>query len=735
MDDSIRTAILNALNPGLRSELTKEEPTPLTAWFRGEYVPSVDVLAYASTFGREDGYTIVRTMAVVSLIETALLARPIDVAEHEPLWRCFSLQQIPADLALSKDLISSSDRPMVRRLPLLDDYALLTLTRTDSLDTEGQRVAFQRAQDTSDPLKTAIASFAYDLAASEMGPTADTATRWAERWSQRFESDTDAGIFAFRAYASSAKRTGASAALRSLNDSPLASVPLSVRDAAWALAWTEAAEARAHDRCAHLALDRAGQLDPSSHAHMRWVIIYALHRERVSGAPTHEPPVARELLDLFYHKEIASTAGILALSIASRSSRLDPVLREALPVLQTPISTVLRAAYAYIDRQADLTKLIETDAAGALVALRMLQSPDIQGRIPHQNAPIHFPLSRATPPPMPVLDDYETNPDLLVEPSVDDAIPRFGDSMRGRHQPSPFTGPRDHNADEKAPAIATPHLGETQAIVEAYALPAETTDAAILSAGTTTPSEETAFPEETTENLAARRETSSSPNATRSTLPHLPPRRTPFASGSFTPAANAEEYEPLTDLDVLLAINLPDDSRPRADQVLASRILNAPRAIDELLATLDEHALALPESVRAVAQKLRQQGDLRRAVLFYEHAARAENQRDRRSRLYYELGELWRRGLSNDERSLEYYIVSFTCDAANYLALSALRDIYREKRRYQDLLGLYRVALQHARQNDDLPRVQTLEEELLGLQTQLTQMAQNAPPASSEDTT
>ena len=658
MDDPLRQIRLDALTPSLRAEATSAEATPFTTWLRGGDVRPLQVLSYASTFNRDDGYTVVRAMAAASLMETALCAKPIDYVEHEPTWRCFTLQHIPADIALEKGVISTPDRPLIRRVPEINDYSIISLVRTDALDVEGQRITLQRATESSDPVKTALAWFALDIALADKAGGDENALRWAQRWAQRFEDDTDAPYLAFRTALSHARRGGVLQALEAIRNSPLALAHFTVKDAAWTVAWEEAARARAHDVCADLAIERARDLDPGSQVHMRWVLLYALHQERLLDTRTEENPVARELIDLFYNQDVDFTATLLAVSIASRSAHLEGILREALPMMRSPITPILREAFSWIDRPGTPSALMTVDPAGALVAMRLLHAPEVLKAIPHIAEP-RSPLPvRATPAPTPVLDDYETNADLLREPTI------YEQSV------------------SSPPARASQHSAPMRRL---------------------TTSDLSPFEHEQTQTHTGDRAALRAPDDT------------PHAKDGFHSGPPPQSDAP-SDFDVLLVTSLPEGKRERADLVLASRLTHPNTQLQSLLPIIDEHAAVLPATVSAVAELLRTANDPRRAALFFEHAARAESRRDERAQRYFELGEIWRRDLQNTERALEYYIVSFTCDATNRAALHALRDIYLQRGQLQDLLGLYRVALQTLRQLGYTQQERELKDELQALQ-------------------
>lgn len=658
MDDSLRQAILKAVGPLLASELERPDATPLRAWLAGEDVLPIEVLTHASTFPKEEGFAVIKALAAMTLVETALFERPIVYEPQEPVWRCVSLQHIPADIALDKRILTTNERPLIRRLPALSDYAIISLARTDALDAEGRRITMSRASSSTDPLKTALAWFAMDLSFSEAGPPDESTIRWAERWSQQFEEDTDASLLAFRSFLSSARRVGVVNALNPLRDTAVGASQMRVLDAAWAVAWDEASRARVHGVCANLALDRARGLDSGSHAHMRWVLLYALHRERILHIPDNEAPVARELLDLFYQKEVDDIAAQLACSIAIKSSRLDPILREALPVMRGPISSVLRVAYSCVDRPRNIRHLITSELAGGLVAMRMLQSPKIRARLPLLDRAVDVAGPRATPAPTPILDDYETNPDLLQDPVF-------------------------FESDE-----LTPH--GTRLVSPSAPI------------RTLTPAEVGASSGEPSESAPRPRKATPGPSTGDVHVGPPPPTEAP------------------SEFDVLLVTNLPEDKRERADLVLASRVHHEKTKLSELLPVIDEHASTLPHTVREVAHVLKTQGDLRRSALFYEHAARGEHRRKERAQRYLELGELWRKELQSPDRALEYFIVSFTCDATNRGALSALRDIYLSKKQFMELLGVYRVALNALHQVGADQEIAAVEAELRELQSELS---------------
>lgn len=676
MEKALREAILNAVGPALSAEIKRSDHTPFKAWLAGEPVAPVEVLAHASTFAREDGFIVVKAMASTSMVEAALFGVPIDYSSVEIVWRCVSLQHIPADIALAKRLVSTDDRPLIRRIPELTDYAIISLARTDALDAEGRRVTMTRASESTEPLKTALAWFAMDLSLAEPGPPDDFTTRWAERWAARYSDDTDAGLLAFRAYLASARRIGVIQALAPLRDTSIGATSINVEHAAWGVAWDEASRAKVHRVCAELALERARGLAPDSNEHIRWTLLYALHRERILRIPNNEEPVARELLDLFYQKSVDDIAAQLACSIAIKSNRFDPILREALPVMRGPVSPVTRAAYSCVDRPRNLAHLITSEPAGALVALRMLQSPAIRERLPLLDRPVTVSSPRATLPPIPILDDYETNSDLMQDPEIHAAAPRGRNSIRFRSESSPL---KTLDYDE---LTNNPHAVDS---------PVPTIGAI-------------------KQGAAARRSghfDSGGPNTGDVQVGPPPHSEAP------------------TEFDVLLVTNLPEDKRERADSVLAARLKHPEANIGDLLPVLDEHAALLPQTVQVLAHRLVEAGDPRRAALFFEHAARAEVRSNERSKRYAELGDLWLHALQSVDRALEYYIVSFTCDPTNPSTLQALRDLYLANQQFADLLGVYRVAIQTLREGGDDARIAELENDLRTLQAELSDRSGN----------
>lgn len=90
-----------------------------------------------------------------------------------------------------------------------------------------------------------------------------------------------------------------------------------------------------------------------------------------------------------------------------------------------------------------------------------------------------------------------------------------------------------------------------------------------------------------------------------------------------------------------------------------------------------------------------------------EAAARLVEDQTERSALYAEIGGVYE-GLGSQSMALQAYMVSFICDNRNLQTFERLEHLYGALGRWRDLLSIYEVATDVARQEDDRERLEEL---------------------------
>lgn len=669
-------SLASYLSPAIASALSRDPGSPLQHWLKGENHDAIALLTYASTLPEDDGYAVGLAAASACLLDSAFQHKPIRLDYAMPLWRTVTQGEIPSAILVPSDGRGPNEIPSPSKtISPFDDYAAVGIARIRALDAPARRILIDRASTSNHPVTAALGWFAYDLCCADKTGIDEAVLRFPSRWACAFPHDEDAAILSFRAYLSAARRVGVIGALDPVIEETRDARPLmSVAEAAGVVAWDEAARAGAHGVCADLALRRARQRPLHSSAQHRWLLLYGFHAEHLPERSVDGPPVARELLDMMYHSETNYVAASLAVSIAARTNRLEAVLRETLPYLRGPTVPMLRAAFGIGDQPRSLKRLATLNAGGALLALRFAY-------LRQSNSPLQLdvPIApRRTPPPAPILDDFENNEDFLestfgfedektlpradVTPrhpisdtgnEITSTTPTESRPMRARVARSQSTDVRsqhwhdDWHANEKTDLIGN--------------LAAETTDHHV------------------------RRPPSSTPDATDAAYASPQP-------------ANASP----TDIDVELAAALPDDRRRQADALLGARILVDTPLDDAFYEAIEHLAKALPITALAAARALHHSHSYRRAAVLYEQVARSTHDRRLRAERYRDLGNLWKLELARPDRAIEYYIVSFTCDPCEETTLLQLGDVYKNLGRYDELHAIYEAAALAAEHAGDM---------------------------------
>lgn len=652
-------SIFERLPAALRDTLSATAESPLHLWLDGICHDSIALLRFASTFSSDDAFAVVVAAAAATLIDAAEQERALDLTYAVPLWRSVTEGKVSVQYLQSaaQEIFGSAAPSPAITISEFDEYIVLGLARTQALDAASRRKLMRSALETPSKGLTAIAFFALDLEASSGIPIDETTGRFGARWAEENSADIDAGILSFRSYLQNARRVGVVGALTPLEQGDTHT--MSVAEAAWVIAWEEAARANAHGICSELALRRANQMPLQSEDRYRWLIIHGLHEERKPARAVEGLPVSRELLDMMYHFEKPYIPASLCVSIAARTNALAPVLREALPFLMGPTLPLLNAAFGVGDGPEDLHSVAEINSAGALLALRMHRAEErkiAQGFPPKQR--------RKTPPPMAILDNYENNQDFLSggfafedEPTLSNARPNEK-KEQSNHEFTDAETPK--RKEESSSHKAIEDRGEDYI----------------------------QWADEWADDLTT-------------SVNETPTNRRKAAYRANKPPANhsseiEENCHNPTHLDVALAGSLPDELRERADQYLAERIAISDTLSHSLLSELDATISTLPNSAWAASQYLLQQGELSRAVAWMERIARVTSNRLERAARYKELGRLWSTQLLEPAQALEYLIVAFTCEPTDPQTLQLLDDSYSHLKRFDDLRIAYETALESA---------------------------------------
>lgn len=657
------------LPPGLFESLEAGDDTPLQRWIDGDASDSIALMRHASTFDPEQAFAVVVAAAAASLLDAAAEERPLDLSYAIPLWRSITEGKISVQFLdnAARDLFEGDTPSPARTIAQFDEYIALGLARTNALDHAYRRRLLERALDPEVGTLSSLGFFSYDLEIAAPETMDEQTQRFPARWAETYPEDPDAPIMRLRAYLQGARRLGVLGALTPLEQNP--DETLRIADAAWTIAWDEAARVGNHGTCAELALRRANAMPPRSISRYRWLLIHGLHEEHIPVRHVEGLPVSRALLDMMYEFEKPFVPAVLCVSIAARTNRLAPVLRETLPYLPGPTHPLLTAAFGVGEAPESLMRIAEINTAGVLLALRMKREEErrIAQGLPSKRG-------RATPAPTSILDDYENNEDLLAGGfDFEREATQPHDTLLRTESTSHIKTPTDALASNTlrseptpAPDTGAPHHGLEDRGAD-YILWADAWDEELPT--------------------GVRSEASIPP---ANSVPDAAPAhaQTP-PNGSNTPSA----------LDVALAATLPDELRGRADALLAARLRLVDYLPPEVFQELDGNLPSLPEAAWVGAEQLERRGDLPRAVAWKERIARATSDRLTRAHRYRVLGSMWLDRFREPAQALEYLIVAFTCDPTDDSTLQLLDTSYRALDRPRDLLVAYRTAIDAAKQS------------------------------------
>lgn len=665
MSTESSATIEERLSASIRKSLAGNQQTPLHLWMHSQCHDSVALLRHASTFAPDEAFSIVVAAAAASLLDAAYEHRPLNVAYAVPLWRSITEGQVSVQYLSDNERgagIFHDDAPSpMSTISHFDEYVAIGLARTRALDRPAREHLMQLALSSADTNHTALGWFAFDIETGEHRHVDELAQRFPSRWAQTYPDDLDAPIASLRAYLQAARKIGVIGALSPLELDNVGN--LRVADAAWVVAWDEAARANAHGICADLALRRSKQLEEHPELYQRWLLIHGLHEEHKPERSVDSFPVSRELLDLMYHVDKPFVPASLCLSIAAKTNRLAPVLRETLPYLQGPTIPLLQAAFGVGEELESYAALADVNPAGALLALRM------KLRAEHRAAQgTDTPRSRKTPPPAAILDNFETNEELANGPfefEEELTMPRSdspSDRLAGESKFSSLTDltPQLHSTEKK---------------------PSGRDEAAQLNR----------WSEEWDDELQTNAILPKDFSPRSRTGPHTPSESLRgYRSGDEVSISTTSEP---TELDIHLAASLPDELRSRADILLARRIEEKRHYSPEFLAALGDQLHLLPESSWFVSQELIRQEQFSSALAWMESIARVTTNRLVRAERYKALARSWADQLQEPAQALEYLIVSFTCAPTDAETLQMLDNIYSSMHRYADLKIAYRTAL------------------------------------------
>lgn len=649
MSNETSATIQKRLPASLQRSLANNASTPLQHWLNANCHDSVALMRFASTFPKDISFSLILAAASATLLDAAKEHRPVRLSYAVPLWRSITEGQVSVQYLNNVAAgIFDNDAPSpVSTIEHLDEHVAAGLARTSALDGPARRHLMKQALKSDDMVHAALAWYSFDLETAAQKNEDDISKRFPMHWAHTYPEDPDTPLAMLRAYLQAARKIGVVGALTPLEQE--ATSTLSVADAAWLVAWDEAARANAHSICADLALRRASRLEPQSAHQHRWLLIYGFHEEHKPARHAEELPIDRRLLDMMYHIDTPYIPASLCVSIAAKTDQLEPVLREALPYLKGPTIPLLKAAFGVGDAPVSLGPLADINTAGALLALRIQRE-----RERHQVAGIEAPISRRTPAPVSILDNFETNEELLSGTFA------FEEETT-TSQPE---APAEATSDNEAPAEEL-HPDRGEQFIR--------------------------WSEEWDEDLKTEQ---FSPEYRRHSNNDEHP--------STRPTATEDDYEselvstPPTELDIFLAAALPDDLRRRADRLLTRRLANSNTYDRELLSALDTNIALLPESSWLIAQTLLKQGEHGASVAWMERVASATTSRHSRAARYKALGRCWLNQLQEPAQALEYLVVSYSCLPTDGETIELLDRCYTKLHKESELIAAYRSALRAA---------------------------------------
>lgn len=718
----------------MQQVLQKDALSPLQQWLDSACYDGAGLLRYASTLAIDDAYAVLLAATVASVIDASVERRPINLHYAIPLWHSLAQGDISTGVFVSDapDLNVGNDPSQFSGVSTA--HIALGLARGEVLDVEARAQFLQTALEDPTPIHAALVWFCIDRDVQDETTEQSVSSRFLTEWMRAFPEDRDFAIFLLRKYLASARRIGVAGALAPLNgyDQPT----ISPKDAAWSIAWDEAARAGAHATCAELALHRARSRKKDRALYHRWLFIYALHAEQRKVRLTNEAPVARELLDLLYEVDDPNIPAQLCASIAARTNRLEPIMREVLPYLKGPTSKLVHRGLDATTRPQAFLELCELGAAGVLLAIRIARKhPKAL-----EAALAYTPAKAALSHPTPILDGYETNADFMREifpaNAQDSPVNPTDSTQESASTPTPKAAetplPPEHstapdppiapdtssasedpastkvhvapvpdgNAENAAATDATTHEDNTAPPVSPHtatdseALEASTQqDSAVSDASAAdkpSPNRPASAPEDAspTPDDSAHKEGSTGPfdHTIFATL-----TSNEFGDDTLVPAQN--DATP-TVSDVLLAAFLPDALRVRADKLLAQRI--TPEQLDErsFVHAIKERIALLPDSAWSLAELLAIQSSPKEAKTWMKHAAKHTEDPVLRAERYRRLAKHSAQQCHDLSSAVEFLEESLRDAPCAPETIQTLDTIYTRLGRTQALRALYTRALE-----------------------------------------
>lgn len=700
MPSDIEESLLARLSVAMQEALRTDAHSPLQQWLNSACYDAYALLRHASTHNAKDSYAIVLAAAAATGVDAANQQQPMDENYAGPLWRSVTEGRVSPELIVDVD-----DSSVPRKIPanlqrsrLVSVHAALGLTRTEAVNDETRELLLQQAIDRPDAVNTALSWFFLDLDVKQTGKASTFARKFLTKWMRTHPDDPDLSISLLRKYLDSARRVGVAGALPPID--PYTEQTLSPAEAAWAIAWDEAARAGSHDVCSELAIRRALSMPPSTMVYRRWLFIHGLHEERRGARYITGDAVRRELVDLIYDGSEPSIPASLCGSIAARTNRLEPILREVLPYLPGPTTPLLRTALDAAHRPDCFQELQEQGSAGALLALRIYRRhPEAFDSSAADTAGTTRPPART-----PILDDYESNEDFMqaIFSSEDTLLSNESENEKGAHTP-PYTAstPEDtaqptNEQDPKAGTDSEPLSTSTQSAAAESSTPGVSRPAASAIEDDGRPSTDTGpIPQPVDVSAAVGSDSSKAQDENVSLGPFdhsifatLP--REELSDKVLVAAQN--DVEP-TVSDVLLAAFLPTALRIRADQLLAQRISSAQLEERSFIRAIEERIELLPNSAWVIAELLVQQDSPRDAKSWMKRAVQHTPDASLRAERYRRLAQHCAQRFHDLNQAIHFLEESLASAPCEPETIALLDTIYTRVGRSEALTALYERAL------------------------------------------
>lgn len=694
MPSDIEESLLARLPVAIQEALRTDAHSPLQQWLNSACYDAYALLRYASTLRPKDAYAVVLAAAAATGVDAAHNQQPMDEDYAGPLWRSVTEGQVSPALVVDAD-DSSLPREIpanIQRRSLISIHTALGLTRTAAVNDQTRELLLQQAIDLPTAVNTALSWFYLDLDLKQAGKSSAFARKFLTQWARAHPNDPDLSISLLRKYLDSARRVGVAGALAPLE--PFTERTLSPAEAAWTIAWDEAARAGSHDVCSELAIQRALSMPPSTEVYRRWLFIHGLHEERRGPRYITGDPVRQELLDLIYDGPEPSIPASLCGSIAARTNRLNVVLRELLPYLPGPTTPLLRTALDAVHRPECFSELQEQGSAGALLALRTF--------LAHPEAFDSSAITPRTPARTPILDDYESNDEFMQDIfASDDTLVTDERNAEGA-SPVSVTAPEGSQPP-------TSELRDSAAALDDLTPSAEASATQTASA---TPDDDRPTPPATPD------EPHSAPEVEPSTLSGDPPAPSaeeavpkrdenvsigPFDHSIFATlpteklsdkalVAAQNDAQP-TVSDVLLAAFLPTALRRRADELLSQRITTTQLQERSLVRAIEERIELLPHSSWVIAELLLQQDQTREAKSWMKRAVEHTPDPSVRAERYPRLAQYCAQHFHDLNQAIHYLEESLSAAPCEPETIALLDTIYTRVGRPNAIVALYERAL------------------------------------------